>query len=113
MSGICGLMSLDGQRVGRDSIAGMLEDMRAWGGHPHIWPSGSASGSAALGARVSDFTPEDEYERQPLASADGSLTLVADCRLDNRGALAAAFRISASDLERMPERRPTAGWQRL
>lgn len=103
MSGICGLMALNGQTVGRDGIAGMLEDMRAWGGHPHIWPSGPASGPAALGARVSIFTPEDEYERQPLASADGSLTLVADCRLDNREALAAAFRMSASELERMPD----------
>jgi asparagine synthase (glutamine-hydrolysing) len=42
----------------------------------------------ALGGTLSNLLPEDIYDTQPLWSADGSVCLVADVRLDNRAELA-------------------------
>lgn len=42
----------------------------------------------ALGGTLSKILPEDVFDTQPLWSADGSVCLVADVRLDNRADLA-------------------------
>jgi asparagine synthase (glutamine-hydrolysing) len=42
----------------------------------------------ALGGTLSNFLPEDIFDTQPLWSADGSVCLVSDVRLDNRAELA-------------------------
>jgi len=50
----------------------------------------------AFGHRLSCFTPEDRFEKQPLASRDGCFLLVCAGRIDNRAELAEALRISAA-----------------
>ena len=45
--------------------------------------------------------PEDIHDRQPLHSADGRLTLVADVRLDNREDLSSALGLSSADAGRL------------
>jgi len=42
----------------------------------------------ALGGTLSNILPEDIFDTQPLWSADGSVCMVADVRLDNRAELA-------------------------
>jgi len=66
----------------------MLAALRLYG--PHAtgdW----AEGQVALGRCLFRTLPEDRYDRQPLQTPDGRLTLVADVRLDNREELAAAL----------------------
>ena len=46
---------------------------------------------------------EDVFEAQPLPDREADLTLVADCRIDNREELAAVFGIAAADLRDMPD----------
>jgi asparagine synthase (glutamine-hydrolysing) len=49
------------------------------------------------------ITPEDRYEQQPVASADGRLVLVSDGRLDNRPELADRLRISTHEAATLPD----------
>jgi asparagine synthase (glutamine-hydrolysing) len=102
MSGICGLMRFDGRPVDAETLRLMLDGLRPWGeaGAP---PLISPSGRAGLGVRVSRVTPEDDYDRQPLASRDGRLSLVADVRLDNRPELGAMLGLSSSEAAAMPD----------
>ncbi len=43
----------------------------------------------AVAASVTGLLPEDRYDRQPLALKEGAAVFVGQCRLDDRGALAA------------------------
>jgi asparagine synthase (glutamine-hydrolysing) len=52
-----------------------------------------SNGALAVGRKLFRTLPEDVYDRQPLHSRDGCLTLVADVRLDNREELAAELRL--------------------
>ena len=61
---------------------------------PHRGPDGVrhwVDGNAGLAHQAFHVTPESVRERQPLASADGRLTLVADARIDNRDELIRAL----------------------
>jgi asparagine synthase (glutamine-hydrolysing) len=53
-------------------------------GHSFSWSDNHIS----LGGTLSNFLPEDRFDRQPLWSPDRSACLVADVRLDNRAELA-------------------------
>jgi asparagine synthase (glutamine-hydrolysing) len=46
---------------------------------------------------------EDAFEAQPLRDREADLTLVADCRIDNREELAKAFGLSADQIRDMPD----------
>ena len=58
------------------------------------------AGPVGMGHRLMAFTPEDRFERQPLASPDGRLVVVVDGRLDNRPELASALGISEPTAKR-------------
>jgi hypothetical protein len=60
-------------------------------------------GPVGLGQRLLAVTPEDNFERQPLRSADGRFALVCDARLDNRSELAEALALKAADTRDMPD----------
>jgi asparagine synthase (glutamine-hydrolysing) len=59
----------------------ILEALLPYGSHRSF--SWSAK-SVFLGGCLSNFLPEDEFDRQPLWSSDRTFCLVADVRLDNR-----------------------------
>jgi len=80
MSGICGVLRIDGAPAGPDTVDRMLHAMARWGDGGGA--RASASGRVRLGCRQRRITAEDRFEAQPLLSA-GAL-LVADARLDNR-----------------------------
>ena len=97
MSGVCGVVRLDGGPVSRGTLEAMLDaaafrgpDGRgSWRGGIDGVETGDARGDAsvALGQLALHTTPESVHERQPLVDAEAGLVLVADARLDNRDEL--------------------------
>lgn len=82
MSGIAGVLRLNGAPCERSDVLRMI------GAIAHRGPDGVgvwAEGPAGLANAMLRTTPESEQERLPLL--DGDLALVADARIDNRGAL--------------------------
>jgi asparagine synthase (glutamine-hydrolysing) len=82
VSGIAGLLRLDGAPCERSDVERMI------GAIAHRGPDGMdvwAEGLAGLANAMLRTTPESADERLPLI--DGDLALVADARIDNRGAL--------------------------
>lgn len=87
MSGICGVLSVDGAPVAPGTLAALTragthrgpDGVRVWEG------TGAALAHLAL-----HVTARDARETQPLV--DGNLVLVADARIDNRSALRRALR---------------------
>jgi asparagine synthase (glutamine-hydrolysing) len=84
VSALAGVWRFDGKPAVDADCARMLaaqqiyglRDIRQW-----------SNGALAMGRRLFRTLPEDAYDRQPLQSRDGRLTLVADVRLDNRDEL--------------------------
>lgn len=103
MSGVCALLRLDGAPVRAGQLSPVLDALADWGGPPALWPDRDGSLPIALGCRLQAVTPEDTLECQPLLSADGVCTLVADARIDNRAELAEALHIAPGDATRMPD----------
>ncbi len=89
MSGICGLLHLDGAPIAPETLQAMAM-AAAYRGPDGIdyWMQGSV-GLAYLAFHT---TPESLREHQPLVSQDGHLVLVADGRVDNRTELIAQLR---------------------
>ena len=88
MSGICGIVNLDGAPVDRAMLGRMTDAMACRG------PDGAghwADGSVGLGHRMFRTTPESLREQQPLTDETGALCLVLDGRVDNRGELRKAL----------------------
>ncbi|HEX3531554.1 MAG TPA: asparagine synthase-related protein [Thermoanaerobaculia bacterium] len=84
MSGICGLVDFSGRPVTPGELAALADAAR------HRGPDGIRShlrGPAGFCHLALDATPEATLERQPLRTADESVWLVADLRLDNRDEL--------------------------
>lgn len=84
MSGICGLWHLDGRSLSRRDLVSMVGGLvrRAPDGS-HVWHGGCLGfGHAQLLT-----TPESTADQMPLTNGDGSITITADVRLDNRPAL--------------------------
>lgn len=84
MSGIVGVLYLDGKPVIPDIIEGMLARIA------HRGPDGRGiwcNGSVGLGQCMLWTTTESVHERQPILTSQADMVLVADARLDNRGAL--------------------------
>jgi asparagine synthase (glutamine-hydrolysing) len=80
MSGIVGLLNLDGAPVDRH-LLGEMTDFMAFRGPDarHIW----ADGNVGFGHTLLKTTDESEHERQPF-TLDGRLWIVADARVDGR-----------------------------
>ena len=84
MSGIAGVLHLDGVPADRADLDRMLERLA------HRGPDGAGAwhdGPVGLGHRMLHTTPESLRERQPLVGTRGDLVLVADARIDNRAEL--------------------------
>lgn len=88
MSAICGIVRSDGRPIEEESLREMLANAPgASYDRSGVW----AERSVGLAQAALDVTPEDLRERQPVQSADGRLTLVADLRLDDRDGLMRAL----------------------
>jgi asparagine synthase (glutamine-hydrolysing) len=87
MSGICGIVNLDGCPVEPHLIERMMEPLRFRGPDAEqVW----ISGNVALGHTMLRTTRESEAERQPL-TLDGKVWITADARVDARSELIAAL----------------------
>jgi asparagine synthase (glutamine-hydrolysing) len=109
MSGICGYLRLDG------APARQTETERQMAAMAHRGPDRSrawAEGPVALGHLLMRITPEDLSETQPVRDAESGLTLVADLRLDNRGALIGALNLPGEAADWPDSRIVLAAWVR-
>ncbi|MGA2411969.1 MAG: asparagine synthase-related protein [Candidatus Binataceae bacterium] len=100
MSAIFGILRFDGGDVSARDLERMSNVLT------HRGPDGRKfilAGPAGLGHCLMRVNQEDLFERQPLIDREANLTLVADCRLDNRQELAAIFGIGAAELRDMPD----------
>ena len=94
MSGICGIISIDGSPVNHDDLLGMAK-MLAHRGPDAItqW----FGDRAALGHALLATTPEAAAEAQPFRHGPSGCVITADVRLDNREELFAALGIHSSE----------------
>lgn len=100
MTGICGFWRFDGQAAVADACARMRRALEIYGrDRKGQWDNGVI----AMGSQLACLLPEDQYDRQPLISADGQFVLVADVRLDNRSELAADLGLDSRDLPTMAD----------
>jgi len=60
-------------------------------------------GHVGIGHCLMRVNQEDLFETQPLRDHGAAVTLVADCRIDNRDELAAAFGLGAAELRDLPD----------
>jgi asparagine synthase (glutamine-hydrolysing) len=88
MSAIFGLVHFHGGPVARADLERMDAALSRFGTDGGGL---SVTKSVGMGQRLMAFTNEDRFERQPLTSADGTLVLVSDARIDNRDELADAL----------------------
>jgi len=100
MSAIFGVLRFDGGEVGPRELERMGNVLA------HRGPDGRrfvATGPIGLGHCLLRVNQEDLLEAQPLRDSEADLTLVADCRIDNREELAAAFSIGDEALLETPD----------
>jgi asparagine synthase (glutamine-hydrolysing) len=94
MSGICGVLALDGRDHSPEQIENMLRPLEQRG------PDGSHScieGPVALGHALLATTPEALSEVLPLTDPDSGCTITADVRLDNREQLIPALGVAGEN----------------
>jgi asparagine synthase (glutamine-hydrolysing) len=100
MSAIFGILRFDGGAVSARDLERMGNVLA------HRGPDGRkfvVDGAVGLGHCLMRVNQEDLLESQPLRDSEADLTLVADCRIDNREELADIFGIGAADLRDMPD----------
>lgn len=100
MSAIFGILRFDGAAVNPRDLERMGNTLA------HRGPDGRkyvVDGPIGLGHCLMRVNNEDLFEAQPLYDREADLTLVADCRIDNREELAEAFGLSAADIRDMPD----------
>lgn len=91
MSAIAGIIQHDGRPFERATLARMQNSLAPYGRDAQrLWQRGYAMLMHAL-LRT---TPEDSYDAQPLADAQGRLVIAFDGRLDNREELAVELGIA-------------------
>lgn len=94
MSGICGIVALDGKGPSRPDIAAMTAVLERRGPDAiNYW----IEGPAALGHTLLATTPEALAERLPLTDEGSGCTITADVRLDNREELIPLLRLESED----------------
>jgi asparagine synthase (glutamine-hydrolysing) len=80
LSGVCGLVNLDGAPVEPEELRAMAKAAAHRGPDGiHFW----IEGNAGLAHLALNLTPESARERQPLADERGEVILTADARIDN------------------------------
>jgi asparagine synthase (glutamine-hydrolysing) len=92
LSAIAGVLSFDGEARAQVFCNHLLDSQSAYG--PHGCDRRVRGGYAA-GRCLYRLLPEDEFDRQPLASDDGRFLLVADLRIDNRDEMIAGLAIGS------------------
>jgi asparagine synthase (glutamine-hydrolysing) len=100
MSAIFGIVRFDGGAVSARDLERMGNTLA------HRGPDGrklNVDGAVGLGHCLMRVNQEDAFEAQPLIDREAELTLVADCRIDNREELAAAFCLSAAGIRDRPD----------
>lgn len=100
MSAIFGIIRFD------DTAASSRELERMGEAMAHRGPDGRkviVHGQVGLGHGLMRVNNEDLFEAQPLYDRERGLTLVADCRIDNREELADRFGIGSHDLTEWPD----------
>ena len=100
MSAILGILRFDGARASEHDLERMGNALALRGPDAHRF---LVQGSVGLGHCLLRVNHEDMFERQPLRDVEADLTLVADCRIDNREELAADLHIPAPQLRDMPD----------
>ena len=92
MSGICGVVALDGTSVRQTDLERMLAKLERRGPDgTHCW----IDGERALGHTSLATTPEALNEQLPFTHRSSGCTITADVRLDNRADLLAALGIAS------------------
>jgi len=100
MSAIFGILRFDGGEVSARDLERMGNTLA------HRGPDGRkfvVDGAIGLGHCLMRVNNEDLFEAQPLRDRAADLTLVADCRIDNREELAEAFGLNAELIRDMPD----------
>lgn len=100
MSAIFGIVWFDGGTVSTRDLERMGNVLA------HRGPNGRkfvVANSVGLGHCLMHVNQEDLFEGQPLHDREADLTLVADCRIDNREELARVFGLSADQIRDMPD----------
>jgi asparagine synthase (glutamine-hydrolysing) len=100
MSAIFGILRFDGGEVSARDLERMGNTLA------HRGPDGRKfviHDTVGLGHCLMRVNNEDMFEAQPLRDSEANLTLVADCRIDNREELAEAFGLSAANTRDMPD----------
>ena len=100
MSGIVGMMSLNGQTVSLTSLIDMLHTIA------HRGPDNTQhwlKRSVGLGHQMLFTTSESLLEILPLVAPSGTIVLTADARIDNREALYNELAFSDRPLEKIPD----------
>jgi len=100
MTAIFGVYSLDGSPIERADLEKMMRVLRHRGQDSYgLW----CTTSIGFGRRIIHTTPESRFEQPVHLSPDGSLSLVADARLDKREELQTALGLPASSSERLTD----------
>jgi asparagine synthase (glutamine-hydrolysing) len=100
VSAIFGILRFDGSDASERDLERMGNTLA------HCSPDGRKfviHDTVGLGHCLMRVNNEDMFEAQPLRDREAGLTLVADCRVDNREELAEAFGLSAADIRDMPD----------
>lgn len=95
MSGLCGIVRLDGADV---SEVDLERQTRALAHRGPDRVRRRVDGPAGFGALLMKVNREDAFDDQPLYDSPSGLLFVADARIDNREAVAAALSIPPSTL---------------
>lgn len=90
MSGICGVVRLDGRAASSGDVGVLLTGLHQRGPDRS---GAQCSGPAGLGHALLATTPEGALEPMPFSHTESGCIITADVRLDNRGELIAALGI--------------------
>jgi asparagine synthase (glutamine-hydrolysing) len=110
MSGIGGVLRLDGQPVARRDLERMANALRP---HGPDRSDVATAGPVGLVHVLMRMTPEDRFERQPWRGPSGAI-ITADLRLDNRDDIAARLGLPAQEAALWPDSRfALAAWEKF
>ncbi|HEY0131958.1 MAG TPA: asparagine synthase-related protein [Allosphingosinicella sp.] len=100
MSAIAGVWSFGGEARAQALCGHLLDAQSAYGPHRRDW---ATHGDYSAGRCLYRLLPEDEFDRQPVASEDGRFVLVADLRIDNRDELISSLSLGTADGSRLSD----------
>jgi len=100
MSAIFGILRFDGAAVSSRDLERMGHVLAHRGPDRRKFVT---DGAVGLGHCLMRVNQEDLFEAQPLRDREADITLVADCRIDNREELAGIFGIGAAVLRDLPD----------